>query len=656
MRTALFAAMISGAVLLASSAAQAVPVLELSGRVALGDGEVAEGTTVRLKVDLDRDGDFASFETLSAHADADGSYVLSYDLDPEDVDLEFVLFVAELVAEYEARGFEALLDEGPLPAVVSFEREGYSTVTRKISTLIENPMLDALLAPLKDVHCSNDGCQSSDGGVAVSGFPGGTGIARAYAEVYDPGLDTPRFPGSFSDSGGNLLISSGFMEIDFRDAAGQRVTRVSSPVKVRYEANPNSWATLRDLVPDSDVIEVPMYSFDEDIGEWVAEADGVLQDADGEAIVEGELASINDGSHIDPVFVAFSTSHFSTWNCDRPISTRACVKGRFVDADGNPLPGIAAAVQGVSYSGGTGEMMTGADGWFASDLMRSEAPGEDIDGNGTSGETFSARVTVSSVLGVYEGPAFDSPVVQGSIGGDLLGWSPPSCTPADCECLDLGDIVAEFETPRVCRVDVSATFSGWSLTFDAELEAGAALAGATVRGEYAGQTGIPISASAAICEGETCHAARADAEDNASFVVPVIGDAPEIQVSLEYSLERGDALHYYTGSLTVPGCARDETEVAARVNLEATHVSLKGLGGFIAALGSAAPASTANDPDEPEAADPMRGPGCGCVVAGGNGPTSALYFAAAVVFGLLQRRRRPGSPKAGGRKQDGPTT
>ncbi len=637
MRTALFAATISSAVLFASSAAQAVPVLEVSGRVALGDGEVAEGTTVRLKVDLDRDGDFASYETLSARAGADGSYVLSYDLDPAEVDLEFVLFVGELVAEYEARGFEALLDDGPLPAVITFEREGYSTVTRKISTLIENPNLDAFLAPLKDVQCSSDGCQSSDGGVAVSGFPGGTGIARAYAEVYDPGLDTPRFPGSFSDSGGNLLISSGFMEIDFRDAAGQRVTQVSSPVKVRYEANPNSWATLRDLVPDSDVIEVPMYSFDEDIGEWVTEADGMLEDADGDAIAENELASINDGSYADPVFVAFSTKHFSTWNCDRPISTRACVKGRFVDADGNPMPGIAAAVQGVSYTGGAGEMMTGADGWFASDVMRSEETGEDIDGNGQSGETFSARVTVSSVLGVYEGPAFDSPVVQGSIGGS---WGPPSCKPVDCECLDLGEIVAEFESPRVCRVDVLATFSGFSMTLDAELAAGDAMSGATVRGEYAGQAPIPVSASAAICDGETCHAARADAEGNASFVVPVIGDAPEIRVSLQYSQARGDTLHYYTGSVTVAGCTRDEAAVVAPVNLETTHVSLQGMGQFIASLGSAPPPSIPNDPDEPEAADPMGGRGCGCGVAGGGGPTSALSFAAAVVFGLLQRRRR----------------
>ena len=44
-------------------------------------------------------------------------------------------------------------------------------------------------------------------------------------------------------------------------------------------------------------------------------------------------------------------------------------------------------------------------------------------------------------------------------------------------------------------------------------------------------------------------------------------------------------------------------------------------------------------PDDPEISDPM-GKGCGCGVAGGNGPLSAVWFASAVVLGLLQRRRR----------------
>jgi MYXO-CTERM domain-containing protein len=219
----------------------------------------------------------------------------------------------------------------------------------------------------------------------------------------------------------------------------------------------------------------------------------------------------------------------------------------------------------------------------------------------------------------------------------------PNCQPADCECLDLGDIVAEFEMPRACHVTVTGSFSGLSLTGDANLETGEAVAGATLRGE-AGS--IPLSASAAICDGETCHAAEADADGSATFVVPVVGDAPQLQVNAEYSAEVDGNLHYYTGSVTIPGCTRDESELAAGVEVELDHVSLAPLASFIASLGSGPPPSgntpdtpdVPDAPDAPETPDPMGG--CGCTVAGAGGPASALWFAAAVLLGLLQRRRR----------------
>jgi MYXO-CTERM domain-containing protein len=639
MRTTLFAAGIWASLLMVTASAGAVPLLELSGRVALGDGSPPEGSTVRLKVDLDRDREFASYETLSGTVDESGAYVLRYELDPADVDLEFITTVAELVAEYEARGFEALLDDGPLPAIVSFEREGYSTVTRKIATLIENPNLDALLAPLEDIHCKDAGCQSSSGSVLVTGLPGGTGIARAYAEAYDPSLNTTRFPGSFSDYSGNLLISSGFMEIDFRDAGGKRVTRVSSPVEVRFEANPTSWPTLRDLHPDNDRIDLPMYSFDEELGEWVTEADGVLTDDDGAEVAESELAAINDGSYDGKLFVTFSTQHFSTWNCDRPIQTRACVKGRFVDELGNPYPGVSVSVQGVSYTGASATMMTGADGWFASDLMKSESEGEDIDGDGTSGQTVTAQVTAGGALGVYVGAAFDSPTANASI-----GIVSPECQPAACACLDLGDIVAEFERPRACRVTVKETYSGVSFTGDASVEAGDVVAGASVRGEYAGQVSIPLSASLEICDGVSCYSADVDTGGSASFVVPVIGETPAIHVSTEHWLEIDGLLHYYTGSITVQGCTTDEAELAAEVELELVHASLAPLGQYIAGLGvGPAPGEPEGGDDlldAPDAPDPIGGSGCGCRAAGGNGPATPAWLALAVAFGLAERRRR----------------
>ena len=193
-----------------AGSARAETLFSLSGQVALADGLAPDGVKVKLQVDLDRNGKLDSFETLSGSVAKDGSYALEYDLDPKDVDLKLVTFVAQVIADYQARGFDSLLDDGPLPIILSFEREGYATVVKRLSTMFESPNLDVTLAPLGDINCSGTTCLSPDGGVRLSEFPGGTKIARAYADAYDPSQETARFPGLFADRSNNLLVSSGF--------------------------------------------------------------------------------------------------------------------------------------------------------------------------------------------------------------------------------------------------------------------------------------------------------------------------------------------------------------------------------------------------------------------------------------------------------------
>lgn len=217
--------------------AAAEELFSFSGRVALADGVTPEGTRAKLQVDLDRDGKLESFETVTATVGADGSYELSYELDVKDVDLELVKVVSRVVADYQARGFESLLDDGPLPIVLTFEREGYGTVVRRLTSLFRDPSLDAVLAPLSDVQCADTSCLSIDGGVRFGDFPGGTKIARAYASAYDPSLETSRFPGLFTDRANALLVSSGFAEINLYREDGSAVHEVSAPVRTRFEAN-----------------------------------------------------------------------------------------------------------------------------------------------------------------------------------------------------------------------------------------------------------------------------------------------------------------------------------------------------------------------------------------------------------------------------------
>jgi hypothetical protein len=609
----------------------AAPLLDLSGRVELLDGVAPDGVRVVLGLDLDRDGDLNSFETVTATVASDGSYKLDYTPDPTKVDFEFIQFVAELLSEYEARGFEAALDDGPLPVIVRFEREGYSTVVGRVTTQHEAPHQDVVLSPLAPVSCAGETCMAPDGSVRISGFPGGTGIDRAYSRAYDPRADGPSFPGAFADDDDNLLISSGFAEINLHDSSGNPVTRLSSPVDVRFESKPDSWAALRDLEPDSGLIEVPMYSFDEASGEWVSEAPGQLETASGVAIEEASFPSILDGSYDEKVYVSFRTSHFSTFNCDAPVNERACVKGRLT-VNGEAVVGVAVGVEGVSYTGSAGTVYTGADGSFASDVMKSEVSGQDVDGNGARGETFQARIVASGVVGVHVGEAFDTPAEQSSIEAGSV-----TCRPADCDCVDLGDIEVEFETARACEVTVNVTYSGKHLIGSGgPLASGDAVPDTNVTGKLTGSMSAPLDPS--LCTDLPCKVGRTDADGAATFIVPVLGDAPKIELRTSFSVEDGGDIHYYEGSVTIDGCARDEGVLTGSVDLELTHSSLGDLGGFIQSLGDG-PAVPDDDDQDPLFEAP-KAPGCACRTAPPARGFSGWVGFALAVFGVAYARRR----------------
>ena len=213
------------------------------------------------------------------------------------------------------------------------------------------------------------------------------------------------------------------------------------------------------------------------------EADGELQFEDGSPVPEESLADIHAGNFDEQIFVAFETDHFSSFNCDAPVQERACVKGRLVGAEGDSLAGIQVSVSGESYTGAAGTVITGADGYFASDVMKSEVPNEDVDRNGKRGEIFTARVTAQSATGTFVGTVFNTPQVRGSV--QVNGQ--PICQPKSCNCMDLGDVVTEFEEPRLCEITVQATFSGKNIVgSDGPLEEGEAVTGAQVRGSVTG--------------------------------------------------------------------------------------------------------------------------------------------------------------------------
>ena len=114
--------------------ADATTVFEAFGTITLTDGSSPAGTRVTLKIDLNRDGKFAKYETVSATANAGGGYELDIDLDPTKVDWDLVVAVTEILADFADGGFDALITGGPLSVVLSYEKEGYSKVVHTLST------------------------------------------------------------------------------------------------------------------------------------------------------------------------------------------------------------------------------------------------------------------------------------------------------------------------------------------------------------------------------------------------------------------------------------------------------------------------------------------------------------------------------------------
>ncbi len=203
---------------------------------------------------------------------------------------------------------------------------------------------------------NNGDANSSDGDVSITGFP--ESVEQVFARPYDPDLSTDLFPGDFIDEDDDVLNSAGFIWLSALDANGDPVTEFDPPVTVRFKIAQTQWKDLIDLVPGNNKIDIPMYSFDEDTGEWVREtaADGSplgkLVDATGVDIAESQSASIIEGNYLGEVYVEFAASHFSWWNVDyaiyEDIFARLANGKEMSDAAGYPviehLPRLNSAI------------------------------------------------------------------------------------------------------------------------------------------------------------------------------------------------------------------------------------------------------------------------------------------------------------------------
>jgi hypothetical protein len=254
-------------------------------------------------------------------------------------------------------GFEDIADLGRIG--IDFSKPGYAHNQKPI-TIVEGAQaaLNVAMAPVDFMgsFSPNEGLDIDidDGGAEVS-FPTGdytnddgevvTGEVFVEATLFDvtyapatgmageSGSERDAAPGDFTavDSDGNdleLIESFGMVQVNITNEKGEPLTLPegeTATVRLRIQGDAPAAGEF-----------IPAWSYDEENYRWVEEGDGLVEEA-------------MDGS---PVW-SFEASHFSTWNCDQPVSTWGCVRCNIAEFGQLPISGVSVSVSGVSFSATT---------------------------------------------------------------------------------------------------------------------------------------------------------------------------------------------------------------------------------------------------------------------------------------------------------------
>ena len=146
------------------------------------------------------------------------------------------------------------------------------------------------------------------------------------------------------------------------------------------------------------------------------------------------------------------------------METHACVSGTITDAGGDPVAGARISISGITYTGTSSTIVTDADGQFCVDVMRNENAGEDLDGDGTYGETQELSLMARYDSKMYRLDSFTLDDGQGSC--------PTGCMTQDFQLLAANEVhVACCEIAGTVYDPNSNPVSGATLyAFDESLE------------------------------------------------------------------------------------------------------------------------------------------------------------------------------------------
>ena len=422
---------VSVLVLAALQACQRMQHITISGTVYLapaqGSGSVspAEGAKITVTTDANGNGRIGLRERATVTADSNGHYTIKAPV---------------------AAGMQS---------VVRFSLDGYAPLlkTIRINTPRDIANFNGTLAEMDGLSSTQSGkWRNQSGSVEISS----SNINGGSVRHFNPATEADKFPGSFSDSSGSLLISGVFTAFELEDANGKRLaaTQPGSPARIRMRMPRDTWGAVIDTAPGTDRIDVPMYYFNEDTGQWergTTEAgddlSGWLERDNGTIIAEAQLAAVRAGTFTGDIFAASDVTHFSYWNVDWPVSTHACITGTVVDGQGNPVAGATINVQGLTYTGTASPQTTDDDGKFCVDVMRSETAGEDVNNNGVTGETQKVLIAGTSGGKLYKFGEYPTNI------------SASSC-PDNCSNITLEMTPANEAQASLCSISGTALVEG----------------------------------------------------------------------------------------------------------------------------------------------------------------------------------------------------
>jgi hypothetical protein len=403
-----------------------------------------EDVSVLIRSDNDGNGSISSEETKEVKTDSKGNFDTTFAVQPNR------------------------------SVTVDFIHPGYSQ-TPKVFAQIDpgsDIPINTTLKQLQDMSVSDASAATPDQKLQLDNLP--SNITEMSGQVFNPVTEISQFPGEFADSTGNLLISSVFSQIEAKDSRGREVKDLKNSTELRMQIPGDTWNTMRDLNPGNNQIDIPLYYYDEADGQWKrSTTDGWLEDADHNKIAETELTAIKTASFTGLLYGVGNITHLSYWNIDWPIETHGCVTGRLLDANDNPATGAVVTARGITYNGSSAPVTTDSNGQFCIDVMRSEASGEDLNGNGLPGEKNKISLSVSFNGKYYKLPQdYELPAAAASCGSS--------------GCLQLNDVklTESLEiTASLCTVTGKVTYSGVALYGNpTEYAAGDPIPGAWVFG------------------------------------------------------------------------------------------------------------------------------------------------------------------------------